>query len=416
MRARRVALVTLGLLVATAWADGPRRLRPDAELPAVALEADLGERRWDPEQEREAGDEYVRALAREFKLVTDPAVVERVEIIGHRIVTAAGLLGPRQVPTGDQAAEPMQFTFRVVEAEEINAFSVWDGNIYLTTGLLEFCQSDHELAAVMGHEVAHSTCHHLRDLVRRAQQFTAQQMLAILATAFLGRSIEDAVKVGVAVQLVQAAIMSGHSVEAETEADYVGCFYTYRAGYNPVGAVTIEERLHRYAQRQAQPLVLGIAQTHPWSDERAAKLEAQIRALGLPINRREVTDAITAGYRVSEPAGDSPARVELLLGETPVLELADRGDHATPAERAAGQVSRFNRALWQGLRSGGLSLDRADGRWTIGTVLPDGPAVLVDVLPGDAAAAGMSLEGYATQVFRRILARLRSDEYESGAV
>lgn len=390
----------------------PTRLRPDANLPPRVIEVDLGEQRYSVGQEQREARQVVEFYRREVGFVEDPDTQRQIEFIGHRIITAAAILGPRQVAIDRDETPPLRFTFRVVDSDDVNAFSTWDGNIYLTRGMIEFCQSDDELAGVLGHEVAHSMYHHLRHAVDRLRRYQQQQILAMILAGFMGVNVAN---VGQMMQFVHLAIFNGHSVEDERQADYAGCFYTYRAGYNPVGMITVFERLHRLYRRRPNPTFLGAFQTHPWSDERAEYLEAQIRAMGVPINRRAVTDALTAGVRVT-PVEDGPPRVELVLGDEALCTLGDPGRSPSVEDRAADSALAINRALHRGLNSGQLRLEALSDHYVIRAVNRLQLLDLVELRPGDASLAGQSLDDYAHSVYLRFKAISRQDELVNGAL
>ncbi|MCC7495560.1 MAG: M48 family metalloprotease [Fimbriimonadaceae bacterium] len=415
---RRLVLCLLAVLGAglPGWSDGepivPTLLRPDAELPDRSLEVDLGERRYDLAEELRQGQQVVAFYTKEVPAWENPLQQKRVEAMAHRIITAARLVGPRQIrldqPTGPP--EELGFTFRLLDTDEINAFSAWGGNLFVTRGMIEFCQSDDELAGILAHEVAHSTYHHLREQVQRIQRYNTQQLLALIAAAFMGLDVSH---VAGMVQYVHLALLNGHSVDAEAQADWAGCFYAYRAGFNPVGLITCFERLYRLYRSRPQPVELGAFQTHPWSDERAASLEKQIRALGLPVDRRAVTNAICAGVRLVGEGAE--AQAELLLGDQVLVQLVGRQD--TPAaDRAADAALAINRALARGLRSTDLQVQRREGDYVIRTLTRLSPTDLVVLGEADAALQKQPLEPFARRVYHRFVARCRDEELNRGAL
>jgi len=397
----------------------PKVLKPDAVLPERPLDVDLGERAYDLSEEQGNAKEVVAFYAKEVGLLNDPVQQARIETIGHRIITAAQAVGPTQVRLDRKDGEkpeadpPPTYTFRVLDTEEINAFSAWGGNIYITRGMLEFCQSDDEIAGILGHEVAHTTYHHLRDQVRKIQRYNTQEILALIAAAFMGVNVGH---VAAMVQYVHLALLNGHSVEAEAQADYAGCFYAYRAGYDPVGMITTFERLHRLYQSRPHVKDLGAFQTHPWSDQRAESLEEQIRALGLPIDRRKVTNAMTAAVREVPETDEQAAHAELLLGDTPLARLATLDDEQTAADRAADAALAINKALNLGLRARDLRLVHQDDHWQIKAIVKLKTLDLVSLHEADAALSSTPTEEYAKLVHRRFLARCREEELNRGAL
>lgn len=413
-------LLPVMVLVALAGdAVAPQTLQPDATIPDLTVDVDLGERAYDLSEEQGNAKEVVAFYAKEVGLLNEPAQQARIEAIGHKIITAAQAVGPKQVRLDRKPDEkpesdpPPTYTFRILDTEEVNAFSAWGGNIYITRGMLEFCQSDDEIAGILGHEVAHTTYHHLRDQVRKIQRYNTQEILALIAAAFMGVNVGH---VAAMVQYVHLALFNGHSVEAERQADYAGCFYAYRAGYDPVGMITTFERLHRLYLSRPHVKDLGAFQTHPWSDERAEALEAQIRALGLPIDRRKVTNAMTAAVREVPATDTTAAHAELLLGDTPLAALVNLDDEHTATDRAADAALAINRALNLGLRARDLRLVQQDDHWLIKAIVKLKTLELVAIHEPDAALSESTLAEYAKLVQRRFLARCREEELNRGAL
>src|ERR1035438_10524757 len=166
MRRSRVwmlCLVAAAMAVSAQEAVAPKLLHPDAEIPPVKLNIDLGERRYSPKEEKENSANVVTPYAKAGMLTQDAKLQARIETIGHRIITAAHVLGPRQIPLDGKKDAELTFTFRVLESSDLNAFSAWGGNIFITRKLIDFCQSDDEIAGILGHETAHTMFHHLHD-------------------------------------------------------------------------------------------------------------------------------------------------------------------------------------------------------------------------------------------------------------
>ena len=407
----RWLVLVLAVGCAAAWAQEPvvpRLLHPDAPLPDIKLDVDLGERTYSPKEEASAAAEVLREINKDphSRSFNDARVQARVEAIGWRIITAAKLVGPKQIPL-DTPGHELAFTFHVLDSPDINAFSVWNGNIFLSKALIDFCQSDDELAGIMGHECAHSMFHHLREQTRRAQQYN---ILQVLTTAAVGILSHDIASAGFMAQAFYMALFTGHTVDEEAQADWGGCYYAYRAGYNPVGLMTTMERLYRIEMASPMPKDIGMLKDHPWSDQRARSLELQIRSLGLPINRREVTAGLTSAVRLDPLGKAAPA---LLLGDFPLLTVA-AAEGQSAERRAAGLALTLNRALADNPRSSTLDLVADGAAWTI-RGRGRGPAqALLTITAADAALTGEPLDSFADKVFRRFQARLRQAELELG--
>ncbi len=86
---------------------------------------------------------------------------------------------------GDKRLNPFEYTFKVVE-EDVNAFSLPGGYIYIYEGLVKYAESDDELAGVLAHEIAHASMRHVATMQREAGKLSAMQNPLILAAILIG--------------------------------------------------------------------------------------------------------------------------------------------------------------------------------------------------------------------------------------
>ena len=113
--------------------------------------------------------EFRREAKKQFKFVNQPEVERYVDRIGRRILAATGPLS-------------YEYRFFVVEEDQLNAFAVPGGSIYLFTGLIERAKSTDELAGVLGHEIVHIKGHHMA----RSSGPDAISVLSLLASVAVG--------------------------------------------------------------------------------------------------------------------------------------------------------------------------------------------------------------------------------------
>jgi len=327
------------------------------------------------EQERQIGKEAAEQIAKEYKFVTDPKILERVERVG-RIVAAAA-----------QADEPdITYTFHVIDSSDVNAFSLPGGYIYLYKGLLDKVESDDELAAVIAHEIAHVTKHHVRKLIEKSQKLSLSTLAAMVVVLASGNQVaSDAVMV---TQWITQAKLSGFSVKFEQEADFTALEYLEKTPYSPVGLLTFMERLAN--EEFWRPKIdWGIYRTHPLSEERATALEKALRDKGIPIYRRRVVYSRQVQVR---DLGDS---AQLVLAGKVLASIAP-DDAQTAAERATSIAKRINSVL---------DTEPSPQEVTVGI---DGKSVVVrkqvvfTVTEADAAANGKTPQQTAAE-FCRVL-------------
>lgn len=287
------------------------------------------------------GREAAAEVEKEHKLITDPQIIERVNSIGQAIAKIANSV---RVDASYGSSEICQFEykFKVIEDDDINAFSLPGGFVYVNSGLLNYVQSDHELAAVLAHEIAHASHHHMTYLLKEQSRLDGRIALVLLAGMLTKMNATDLGNVLIGAQLVKIARMSGYGQKAEQDADRTAVDYLVKSNYNPVGMVTFLERLARDYTNLPQP-ELGILRTHPPSRVRVKNTIARIEALGLPIKRRDVTKAVKAETEITSINGQQIARIK--LGERVLFEPAPTAEGLSSEERAQAIAERVNQLL-----------------------------------------------------------------------
>jgi predicted Zn-dependent protease len=184
------------------------------------------------------------------------ATVERVRRVANRLIPATAVFR--------KDALQWEWAVNVITSNEVNAWCMPGGKMAVYTGLIQTLNvTDDELAAVMGHEIAHALREHGRE---QASQQALQNMGLQLGAAVLGLG-------DVAVQLSQAVLdvtfNLPHSRTDETEADRIGVELAARAGYDPRAAVSLWSKMSKLAGSGGTPQILS---THPSPEARLADL------------------------------------------------------------------------------------------------------------------------------------------------
>ncbi len=183
-------------------------------------------------------------------------VAERLEKAGADVCREMGL---------PQKGQTCYFYFALSTGRDINAHA--DGrNVVVNAGMMHFVQNDDELAAVVGHELAHN-------LMRHPQAQTNNALMGALAGAMIdgmaagrgGNTNGDFARSG-----ANMAVL-GYSSDFEREADYVGAYITARAGYNVHRATDFWRRMSVSIPDGENG---GI--THPSNPERVVALQKTI--------------------------------------------------------------------------------------------------------------------------------------------
>ncbi|MEJ5253524.1 MAG: M48 family metalloprotease [Chthonomonadetes bacterium] len=348
--------------------------------------------RSDEDPEVRMGREAAQEIERTLKLITDPALVERVNRIGQEIAAVANA-SDVPVTWGIDKKSQFQYTFKVVDDKDVNAFSLPGGFIYVNKGLLDYVQSDHELAAVLAHEIAHAAHHHLVRLGQENEKINRRVTLpALLVMVLSGAPARDLSNVMLGVQLYQIAKINGYTQEAEMDADRAAIYYLTRTKYNPVGMLTFMERLARDEARRPERQ-LGIYRTHPPSRERAQAMLDLFRQLNIPVNRRAVARILPVELR--EKTIQNHNLTEVYLDSVPVFAPADSNGRSS-AERAQQIRERLDSLLNDGVQMYDIRLS-SDRRTVVARNSP-----IVTIEPEDASLYGKSIEELALQVSNAI--------------
>lgn len=210
----------------------------------------------------------MQQAAQKGVLNRDPAAVARVRAVAARLIP--------QTAAFRADAPGWRWEVNVISSSQVNAWCMPGGKIAVYTGILDGLRlTDDELAAVMGHEIAHALREHGRE---RASQAMAQGVLINLAGAVAGLSgaTQDLSKL-----VLDLTFNLPNSREDETEADRIGVELAARAAYDPRASITLWQKM---AQRSgsAPPQFLS---THPSSRTREADLR-EVSARVLPLYDR----------------------------------------------------------------------------------------------------------------------------------
>lgn len=217
----------------------------------------------------QAYNKQVQEAARKQQLNREPAMVARVQGIARKLIA--------QTPVFRQDARGWQWEVNVFQSDEINAFCMAGGKIGVYAGIINKLQlTDNELAAVMGHEIAHALREHVREQV--SLQYAAQLPGILLAITTGSRAMAQ---LGDIVSDVTLSLP--HSREAEVEADQMGVELAARAGYDPRAATTLWQKMMRTGGSRPPEFL----STHPNPEARVQDL-ARIAEMVMPLYRQSL--------------------------------------------------------------------------------------------------------------------------------
>ncbi len=198
------------------------------------------------------------------QLNRDPVMLARVQAIAKRLI-------PQTVHFRSDAPG-WRWETNLFQSDEVNAFCMAGGKIGVYSGLIDKVKvTDDELAAVMGHEIAHALREHVREQVSRQE---ALKWVGVLASVATGSQI-----VGDLSDTVTNVTMNlPKSREAEREADVIGVELAARAGYDPRAAVSLWKKMSQLGGGRP-PEILS---THPAPESRVEELSS-ITAAVMPL-------------------------------------------------------------------------------------------------------------------------------------
>ncbi|AVH35349.1 M48 family peptidase [Pseudomonas monteilii] len=187
------------------------------------------------------------------------ADAKRVQVIANRLIA--------QAPKFRPDAAQWNWEVNVIKSDELNANCGPGGKIIVYTGLIDQLKlTDAEIAAVVGHEIAHALREHSREAMSKAYgvQMARQGAGALLGLGEGTMAMADAV--------VNYSMTLPNSRANENEADLIGLELSARAGYDPNAAITLWNKMSK-ASEGAPPEFMS---THPASESRIASLQAAI--------------------------------------------------------------------------------------------------------------------------------------------
>jgi len=209
---------------------------------------------YSTDKEVQMGQAVSRQVDQEYKLVGDPLVQRRVEDIGQKIASVCD-------------RKDIDYHFKVLDEDEVNAVSLPGGFVYIYKGLIDKVDNDDELAAVLAHEVGHIVARHS---IKKLQASMGYTLVRILTA-----SVPQAGQVGSAADEAFTQIMLGYSREDELLADQLGARYTKLAGYNPRAMISFLEKLQDVDRRK--PLkAKSYYKTHPYVPDRIRVVKQEL--------------------------------------------------------------------------------------------------------------------------------------------
>jgi predicted Zn-dependent protease len=206
------------------------------------------------------GKQAAMEVEKTAKMINDPVVTEYVNRVGQNLVRNSDAKVP--------------FTIKVIDSDEINAFALPGGFFYVNSGLILRADEEAELAGVMGHEIAHVAARHSTKTATKGEilQLATIPLILLGPGGWAGYGIYEGLNVAIPMSYLK------FDRNNETEADYLGLQYMYKAGYDPNAFVSFFEKIQA-EERRRPGSIPKIFSTHPPTPDRVQKAQQEIATI-----------------------------------------------------------------------------------------------------------------------------------------
>jgi predicted Zn-dependent protease len=226
---------------------GNRNINKGNILPTMSLEKEIA-----------IGRQLAEQVERQSKLVTDPVVNEYVNRIEQNIVRNSDAKVP--------------FSTKIIDSDEVNAFALPGGFLFVNSGLILAADDEAELAGVLAHETAHVAARHGAETASKQTAINLASVPLIFLGGPVGYGARQAAGIAIPLQFLK------FSRNQEAEADYLGAQYMYKTGYDPSAMLSFFEKLQ--AKEKARPGTMNSLFTdHPPTPDRIAAVKKEIETI-----------------------------------------------------------------------------------------------------------------------------------------
>ena len=252
------------------------------------------------EEEKKMGQKFLLAALRQLRLIHDQDVVGYENKVGHRLVRHLDV-------------HLFPYHFYVVDSNALNAFAAPAGHVFMNRGLIEIMEDEGELAAILGHEIAHVQSRHISERMAKSKTLNLATLGGILAGIFLGGDAGAAIMQGGLA--ANSSLQLQYSRENEEEADRKGLRYMEASGYRGDDFVKIMKKMGQESW-QSGGRIPSYLTTHPGVPERVNYLATTLetrpksyregkRPVGDPEGFKMMQAKLLGGYH--EPASEAEA-------------------------------------------------------------------------------------------------------------
>lgn len=207
-----------------------------------------------PQRQEELGQSCALAVGNSYPLSTNNNRNDYVNMVGMTVASVS-------------EKPELEYSFAILESPDINAYSTPGGYVFITRGALEACADESELAAVLGHEVAHVVLNHGIEQIKN-EKWTELGMTVASTQSKEFREFEQ-----VTDKMAEKVLTGVHSNEQEYKADSEAVNYLIAAGYDPNGMTRF---LMKLQAKTGAGDISNVMKTHPGTAERVKRVQQQI--------------------------------------------------------------------------------------------------------------------------------------------
>ena len=208
---------------------------------------------------QEIGRSHAQQVETTSKLITDPVIAGYVNRIGQNLA--------------HNSETQVQVTLKIIDTDEVNAFSLPGGFIFVDSGLILAADNEAELAAVISHEIAHVAARHAAQEMAEAELRNLGSMPRIFRFVFRPFTLNT--------------IYSKPTQSLESEADFFAVEYLYKAGYDPQALLSILVKIKAIKEQEAGNRVNAF-ESRSLTSDRIARARQKINAVPLPAREYRV--------------------------------------------------------------------------------------------------------------------------------
>jgi predicted Zn-dependent protease len=206
------------------------------------------------------GKQIAQQVIQSTRMINDPVVTNYINKVGQNIVRNSDARVP--------------YSFHVVDSDVVNSFALPGGFVFVNSGLILRASDEAELAGVMSHETAHvAACHGAKQQTKANLAQIAMIPLAImLPYGWAGYGIYEGVNMAVPLAFLK------FSREDESQADFLGVEYMYKAGYDPNAMISFFEKIEAQERRDPNS-VASLFRDHPATPDRMLDIQKEIATI-----------------------------------------------------------------------------------------------------------------------------------------